>query len=395
MPLFEPDQYVEMTMHFKCNLRCEHCMILDSMKRLEPQGGERFEQLMEYNRRNRRWRGIILTGAEVTLREDLPELARKARAGGFEHVRIQTHGMRLADEGYCRELAGAGIDEYFVSVTASEAGAHDAITKVAGSFEKTMKGLRNLDEIEGIKILSNTVVTRRSVGHLVGIVERLGDLRRLVEMDFWGYWPMGEGDEKDLIVGHGEAAENLRRAIGRARELGRHVEVKNFPECLMGEFGDALHNTQPRLFIDPEFWPGFMKNGFHQCVHRSRCGSKECLGLNTAYIKKFGWEEKLLSPIAMAKEEQKAIQGEEVLETARMLGRFGVERSIGVREGAVFGNRFLASLSVGDIVGDGVIGRCAGRLRMPIEMMKRAEEYWKTTSYLHLGYEEGGEGDVV
>ena len=52
--------------------------------------------IVEHNRANRVWKGLILTGAEITLRRDLPELARLARAGGFEHVRIQTHGMRLA-----------------------------------------------------------------------------------------------------------------------------------------------------------------------------------------------------------------------------------------------------------------------------------------------------------
>ena len=51
---------------------------------------------------------MILTGSEVTLRSDLPQLARMARASGFEHVRIQTHGMRLAEEAFCRELSRRG-----------------------------------------------------------------------------------------------------------------------------------------------------------------------------------------------------------------------------------------------------------------------------------------------
>ncbi len=57
-------------------------------------------------------------------------------------------------------------------------------------------------------------------------------------------------------------------------------------------------NTQPQLFIDPAFWPEFMRNGFYQCVYRDRCASTECLGLSTAYIAKYGYEEKILRPIA-------------------------------------------------------------------------------------------------
>ena len=79
---------------------------------------------------------------------------------------------------------------------------------------------------------------------------------------------MKETDDKDLVVSHLEALPHLRLAILRARELGRSVEVKNFPECLLAEDADALENEQPKLVIDPAFWPEFMRNGFNQCVHR-------------------------------------------------------------------------------------------------------------------------------
>jgi hypothetical protein len=43
-----------------------------------------------------------------------------------------------------------------------------------------------------------------------------------------------------------------------------------------------------------------MRNGFNQCVHREICGAKRCLGLNTAYIRKFGWHEEALVPLPLA-----------------------------------------------------------------------------------------------
>jgi hypothetical protein len=117
-------------------------------------------------------------------------------------------------------------------------------------------------------------------------------------MEFWVYWPMSESDEKGLIAAHADILPHLREAIARARALGRGVEVKNFPECLLGEEGAALVNTQPQLFVDPAFWPEFMRNGFYQCVYRDRCSSKECLGLNTAYVTKYGYDEQILRPLA-------------------------------------------------------------------------------------------------
>lgn len=300
MGCFDHDRYIELTMHFRCNLRCVHCMIEDTMDRLTPESMDRFRQVLDHNAQHRRWDGLILTGSEITLRRDLPQLAAEARRHGFAHVRIQTHGMRLADEGYCRELVDAGVDEYFVSITAGDAATHDAITEVPGSFEKTVRGLRNLEAFDGVVTLTNTVMTRRSFHHLPGIVDLLSDLRRLVQMDFWGYWPMSEVDAKDLVVSHLEVLPSLRQAIARARSLGRAVEVKNFPECLLGDERDALNNDQPKLLIDPEFWPEFMRNGFEQCAHRAYCGSRRCLGLNTAYIKKFGWQADALVPFPLS-----------------------------------------------------------------------------------------------
>ncbi|MGE0420347.1 MAG: radical SAM protein [Acetobacteraceae bacterium] len=294
---FAAEDYVEVTVHFKCNLACEHCMIEGTMDWLRPETDEHLHQILAENVRTRAWKGLTLTGSEVTLRRDLPDLARAARRSGFEHVRIQTHGMRLADPDYCRELVDAGIDEYFVSVTAADAATHDSITRVAGSFDRTLQGLENLDNFDGVVTLTNTVITARSYRCLPDVVDRLAHLRHLAQMEFWTYWPMRETDDKDLIPSHLDVLPYLRQAIDRAVVLGRGVEVKNFPHCLLGDAGWALDNGQPKLVIDPAFWPEFMRNGFHQCVHKAYCGSKTCLGLNSAYVNKHGWHADVLVPL--------------------------------------------------------------------------------------------------
>src|SRR5213076_1682017 len=111
--------------------------------------------------------------------------------------------------------------------------------------------LENLEAFEGVASLTNTVITRLSYRQLPEVVERLAHLRRLAQMEFWNYLPMRETDDKNLIASHLEVLPFLRKAIGGARRLGRGVEVKNFPECLLGEDRDALDNAQPKLITDP------------------------------------------------------------------------------------------------------------------------------------------------
>ena len=299
LPHRVPDQsqYVSITMEFRCNLRCEHCMIEGTMDWLEPQTRERFDEILTFNREHARWSGLILTGSEITLKKDLPELAVRARQSGFRHVRIQTHGMALARQDYCDMLVEAGVNEFFVSVSGHDPASHDAITGVPGSFEKTLRGLENLERHSGVISITNTVVTVRNHRTLARVVKSLGHLRRLAQMEFWFYWPMRETDERSLIVPLRDALPPLRDAIGLAHGAGRSVEIKNLPHCLLEEHASLLVNDQPPLIIDDRFWGEFQRNGFHECVHRERCRSEQCLGLNAAYVARFGWEQELLRPV--------------------------------------------------------------------------------------------------
>lgn len=288
--------YVSLTMEFRCNLHCTHCMIEGTMDWLTPQSEATFDEILAENARDRRWKGIILTGSEITLRGDLTELAGRARAAGFEHVRIQTHGMHLANPLFCRRLVDAGIDEYFVSVTAATPETHDRIAGVPGSFEKIMRGLENLEEHD-VTVITNTVVTRESYRELPALVRRLSHLTRLRQMEFWNFFPMAETDTKDLVVRYADLMPFLKEAIAEARENGLAVEVKNVPECLLGTDGDLLVNAQPLLLIDERFWDEFSRNGFYRCAHREVCASRKCLGVNAAYAAKYGWEADILAPI--------------------------------------------------------------------------------------------------
>lgn len=297
MGLFDHKQYVSITMEFRCNLKCVHCMIEGTMDRLQPQPREQLENILAFNARTRQWQGLILTGSEITLHRDLPEWVRMAKRSGFEHVRIQTHGMHLANRSYCEKLVDAGVDEFFVSVAATDAKTHDAITEVPGSFDKTLQGLYNLESFDNVIAITNTVVTALSYRQLPQLVRLLTPLQRLAQMEFWVYWPMSERDDKNLIVSHLDLLPLLKAAIAEARACGRGVEIKNFPECLLGDDRAMLDNDQPQLFIDPDFWPEFMRNGFYQCLYRERCGSSQCLGLNSAYVAKYGWHADELCPI--------------------------------------------------------------------------------------------------
>ena len=46
MGRFDHSRYVSMTMEFRCNLKCVHCMIEGTMDRLEPQSFAQFMRVL-------------------------------------------------------------------------------------------------------------------------------------------------------------------------------------------------------------------------------------------------------------------------------------------------------------------------------------------------------------
>jgi len=297
MGRYDNQSYVSATLEFRCNLRCVHCMIEGTMDRLQPVSDDAFEQVLRQNERTRQYSGLVMTGSEITLRRDLPELARRARDAGFEHVRIQTHGMHLSRPGYAEKLIEAGIDEFFISVAGCDAATHDGITKVPGSWDKMIRGMEIISGVPGTAIITNTVVTERSYRLLPDVVDALSHISALTQMEFWHYFPMSRTDDKGLLADYRLIVPYLREACARADARNVAVEIKNVPQCLLGPDAWRLDNTQAALLIDPDFWIEFDKNGFYRCPHRDSCQSTACLGLTEAYVRRFGDMADDLKPI--------------------------------------------------------------------------------------------------
>jgi hypothetical protein len=264
---------------------------------LKPLSIDEFMHVMQLNRHEHRWSGLTLTGAEITLDARLPELARIARNHGFTRIRIQTHGGRLADQAYLQQLIDSGINEFFISVTAANEELHDKITSVSGSFRNTIKALENISQYPELLVATNTVITAQSYKELPATVHLLSQYSCVRQVEYWYYFPMRSSDDKQLLVPVATVQPYLILAISLARQLGLEVEVKNYPECLLGVHAQHLYNDQPQLEIDSRFWEEFSRNGFYQCHYASTCASTSCLGLSTAYIERFGYESTCLKPL--------------------------------------------------------------------------------------------------
>lgn len=102
----------------RCNLRCPVCFANAAAAgyTYEPTR-EQIEEMLRNLRRNKPVAPVALqfSGGEPTIREDLPELAQKAKELGFDHVEVNTNGVKISrDASYIKELMEKGVDTFYL-----------------------------------------------------------------------------------------------------------------------------------------------------------------------------------------------------------------------------------------------------------------------------------------
>lgn len=293
---FEPTRFEDLavTIDFHCHSACRFCIVQEGMNYFRGVPFEAYRKAVDDNARAPRYRRLIFTGGEVTLEPRLFDyLAYARQATGFEHIRLQTNGRRLADMAFAKRLVEAGVDEFFVSLHGPDAACQDYISQRPGSFDEAMQGLRNLREL-GVCIMTNTVLTTLNADRLAEIVDVVAQFRP-AQMEFWNYLPMEDyADTRDLLVPMARLGPAVTGALARAEELGIQALAKYVPRCILGDQAHNIDNSQPDVVIVEKFYDVYPE---FNCIYEAKCEHSEaCLGLHHPYISKFGWEEELLSP---------------------------------------------------------------------------------------------------
>lgn len=127
-----------------------------------------------YEGRNKGLREVIFSGGEPTVRRDIIDLVQAARDIGYSSIILQSNARRLSRADLAEQLSTAGVTRYVISLHGHTAEINDSITHVLGSFDQTIKGIHNIQQISGSKA--------RIVVHCVILPENFKYLRSLVQL---------------------------------------------------------------------------------------------------------------------------------------------------------------------------------------------------------------------
>lgn len=163
--------HIDLTM--RCNERCVHCYRVIE-RRPELTTAEWKTVLDDAARAGALY--LTFSGGEVFLRKDLFELIEHARRLRFD-VRLKSNALLITADKAAR-LKALAVRQVDISIYGADAATHDWVTKIPGSFERTLEGVALLRDAR-VTVKLNCPLMRQNVGRykeIRALADRLGVL---------------------------------------------------------------------------------------------------------------------------------------------------------------------------------------------------------------------------
>lgn len=281
---------------FLCNSNCRFCVQGDKKKALGNKSTSEIKKIIKDASTD--CEIIVLTGGEVTVRDDFLEIVHYASQLKFKTIQIQTNGRTFTNIDFCKDTINAGANEFALALHGHNPKLHEFLIQSRG-FQQTVYGIRNLKKMDQ-RILMNTVITKSNYRHLPDIV------KLLVSLDV---------DQIQLAFVHalGSAAKNFDSIVPRktlimpyvtksihiARHFNKNIVTEAIPYCFMRGYADCIsENIMPTMkifeydYVVPDFTKDRLERGklrgpnCPECIYYNMCE-----GPWLEYPENFGWDE--------------------------------------------------------------------------------------------------------
>ena len=302
---------VQLDLTYRCNERCIHCY-LDHDDHGEMTTAEILGLLDQLAAAGTFF--LNISGGEIFMRPDLFEIVEYARKLQFS-VKLKTNAVMIR-AAKAKRIAALNVESVQVSLYSHDAATHDQITKLPGSFKRTMEGVRFLRDA-GVKVIFANVLMKQNADHYKQVQALADDMGIRYEVDAT-ITPMMDGDRSILDLNMdagrlagvmhdtsllGDQAERLLSPPSGPTPMEEAYETLHcsagHTACYVSPYGDVypcvqfpykVGSVREQRFID--IWRDSPQlnevrairvsdlNGCSSCVHGSSCS--RCPGL--AYL---------------------------------------------------------------------------------------------------------------
>jgi len=288
---------VDIKTGFLCNNNCTFCVQAHKKKLGNRTTKEIKKDLQEA--RKTKCDGVVFTGGEVTIRDDLIELVKFAKQLGFETIQLQSNCRMLRYKDFCCELIDAGVNEFGPALHGHTAALHDYLTQSKGSFDQTVQAIQNLKGLKAY-IMTNTVIVKPNLRYLPELASLLVELG-VDQFQFAFMHAVGNAmtNYEQMMPWISLASPYIRKGLQIGIDNNISVMAEAMPFCQMedyekycSEFYMPKTEIRDAESFDPDFETTRKREGkmkFPQC---KKCKyDKTCEGPWREYPEKFGHDE--------------------------------------------------------------------------------------------------------
>lgn len=288
---------VDIKIGYACNNNCLHCVAADK-RNLRDRTTEGYKRELRKAIKNGP-EELVITGGEPTIRADIFELVTYAKKLGFKKIQMQTNGRMFCYRNFARRMVRVSNIHYAIPLHANNSELHEKITRVKGSFNQTVEGIKNLLELnQSVTVV--TVVTKLNYKILPEMTNFLSEIGiRNYQLDF--VHPMGNAWRyfDEVVPNITEVTPYLHRAIDNGLKEEILVRTEGIPFCFMQTYEKYISElyippTEVRLIDKTDFdFEGWIKTEGKakgpQCV---KCRYNPiCLGTWREYTDRKGFNE--------------------------------------------------------------------------------------------------------
>jgi len=228
---------VDIKTGFICNNNCLFCVQADN----KCKGNRSFEEIKkDLIECRERCDGVVLTGGEVTIRDDFLDIVNLCKELNYKIIQIQTNGRMFSSLEFCKKAIKAGATEFSPALHGYCEEQHDYLTQAKGSFKQTVKGIINLKSL-GAKVITNTVVVKPNYRNCEDIAKLLVKLK-VDQFQLAFVHPMGSAWKNfdNIVPIISLAAPYIHKGLQIGIDNKVNCMAEAMPYCLMQGYEDYI-----------------------------------------------------------------------------------------------------------------------------------------------------------
>jgi len=237
---------------FKCNSRCKFCIQEEERFCGKNKITKEIKEILKSN--SVKFKSLILTGGEVTIRNDIFEIVKFAKDCGYKIIQIQSNGRMFSYMDFCKKIIEAGATNFGLSIHGSTKEMHEGLTRAEGSFEQTLQGICNLKKLKQL-VFINSVITKINYKDLPNIAKMVVGLKVLSYQFAFMHINLKILENKDLIEEIVSRYKDIKPYVEEGLQIGIDNNIRSkveaFPFCILNEkyHENISENYLPEAFI--------------------------------------------------------------------------------------------------------------------------------------------------